>query len=92
MVIHKFTWTTNNGKNSCINFIMVNHKLYDYLNTASLYNYFNDISYRLLLILFCKQKYPFDGFTSSPSEKKIRKLNCLNEFVWINVGSIFLLQ
>ena len=62
IVGHQFTWF-NRGKNSCFDFRVINNKLRNYLNIASLCNFINDISDHLPLILFCKKKISSDGFT-----------------------------
>ena len=73
MVGHQFTWS-NGGKNSCIDFIVVNDKLRDYLNIASVCYSFNDISDHLPLILFCKKISP-DGFVTPHRDKQIKWSN-----------------
>jgi len=64
---HKFTWSSG-GKKSCIDFIIVNDKMKNYLNIASVYNSFNDISDHYPLILSCK-KSSEDGFSTQPTRK-----------------------
>ena len=73
MVGHQFTWS-NGGKNSCIDFIVVNDKLRNYLNIASVCYSFNDISDHLPLILSCKKISP-DGFVTPPRDKQIKWSN-----------------
>jgi len=50
-----FTWS-NGRKNYSIDFIIITHKLIDYLNIAPVCNSFNDISDCLLFIFSCKKK------------------------------------
>jgi len=76
MVGHQFTLSSG-GKNLCIDFIVFNDKMRDYLNIASVCNSFNDISDHFPLILSCKKTSP-DGFTT-PLLK--RKLNGPTEYV-----------
>ena len=70
---HEFTWSSG-GKNSCIDFIIVNDKMKGYLNIASVCNTFNDISDHFPLILSCKKESP-DGFTTPTPEKQVKWSN-----------------
>jgi len=86
-----FTWS-NGRRNYCIDFIIITHKLIDYLNIAPVCNSFNDISDCLLFIFSFKKKkkkktFP-DGLTTPPPGKK---LNGLVEFVRINMKQFSLI-
>jgi len=73
MVGHQFTLSSG-GKNLCIDFIVFNDKMRDYLNIASVCNSFNDISDHFPLILSCKKISP-DGFTTPSPKKKVKWSN-----------------
>jgi len=88
-----FTWS-NGRKNYSIDFIIITHKLIDYLNIAPVCNSFNDISDCLLFIFSFKKK--------KKKKKKhflmvllrrllVRKLNGLVEFVRINMKKFSLI-
>jgi len=94
-----FTWS-NGRKNYSIDFIIITHKLIDYLNIAPVCNSFNDISDCLLFIF----SFIFFIFNKKKKKKKkkhflmvllrrllVRKLNGLVEFVRINMKKFSLI-
>ena len=74
MVGHQFTWS-NGGKNSCIDFIVVNDKLRNYLNIASVYATLLMTSLTIYHLFFLVKKISPDGFVTPPRDKQIKWSN-----------------
>ena len=70
---NQITWS-NRGRSSCIDYIIVNEKMKNYLNKASVCTTFNDISDHYPILLSCL-KTSQDGFTILPASKKAKWSN-----------------
>ena len=64
----------NGGRSSCIDHIIINEEMKNYLNRASVCNTFNDISDHYPVILSCLNT-SIDGFSILPTSKKVKWSN-----------------
>ena len=70
---NQVTWF-NGGRSSCIDHVIVNDKMKNYLNKASVCNTFNDISDHYPIILSCLNTSQ-DGYSILPKSKKVKWSN-----------------
>ena len=64
------------NRSSCIDHVIVNVKMKNYLNKASVCNTFNDISDHYPIILSCLNTSQ-DGYSILPKSKKVKWSNCI---------------
>jgi len=71
-----FTWVRD-GRSSCINHVVFNCKMKEYINKVSVYSTFNDISDHFSLIFSCK-KDDSEGFHAPTLSRRLKwsKIMC----------------
>ena len=67
LIGHQFTWSRG-GRATCIDHVIINNKLKDYINKVSVCTSFNDLSDHFPLLISCPVTSPDDFITPPPSK------------------------